>query len=183
MNPRRRSGRVVRFLLWGGLGAWALVLGIVYLTRDPRKVPEPGAQVLRAGDVGRSVGGADLALLAGDSMVAVLAATSECPACRIGVPAYRDLAARLKKEGVALRVIVGSDTVAARQFARLLPEPGSVVIDPRQKIFRSIGFVSVPSLYLVGSDGRVLKTWVPLSPDPRVVEVVAGEAMAAKTAK
>ncbi|HEX5727197.1 MAG TPA: hypothetical protein VFX98_17100 [Longimicrobiaceae bacterium] len=160
--------------MWGGLAAWALALGAFYVARPARAAPRPGERVLHAGLTGRSVSGAALALLPRDSVVAVLGATSECAACRVGIPAYREIAARLKEEGIALRVIVGSDSLAARQFSRLLPEPGAVVWDPRQKLFQRIGIRSVPSLLLVGRDGRLLKTWVPLSTDPRVAEEIAG---------
>ena len=180
MKRRSRADRVFRALLWGGLGAWALGLAAFYLTRAPRPAPRPGQQVLAPEMTGRSVRGGDLPLLPRDSVVAVLAATSECGACRLGLPQYRAIAERLKRDGVAFRVIVGSDSLAARQFSRFLPEPGAAVWDPRQKLLRELGVRSVPTLYLVGRDGRLVKSWVPLDADERMVEVIAGEARAAR---
>lgn len=180
MSPRKRSGRVFRLVLWGGLGAWALALAVFYVTRPLRAAVKPGEEVVSAGLSGRSTGGARLPILAGDSVVAILAATSECAACRTGVPAYRELVPRLKAQGIAVRVIVGSDSLPAHQFARLLPEPGTVVWDPGQKLFRTIGIRSIPSLFLVGRDGRLLKAWVPLPPDARVADLIAAEAKAAR---
>lgn len=180
MSPRKRSGRVLRRLLWGGLGLWALALAVFWLTRPATAAPEPGEQVLSAATMGRSVNGGRLALLPRDSAVVVLAATSECAACRVGVPAYREIAARLKEEGVAFRVVVGSDSLPARQFSRLLPDPGAVVWDPRQKLLRSLGIRSVPTLYVVGPSGRLQKRWAPLPSDPRVAELVVDAAHAAR---
>jgi hypothetical protein len=121
-----------------------------------------------------------LSLLPRDSAVAVLTVTSECVACRVGVPAYRDIATRLRSEGVALRVIVGSDSLAVRQFSQLLPEPGMVVWDPEQELFRGMGVRKVPSLHLVGRDGRLRKTWAPLTGSPGIVDSIAAEARAAR---
>jgi hypothetical protein len=42
MSPRKRSGRVLRVILWGGLGAWALALAVFYVVRSAGGVPEPG---------------------------------------------------------------------------------------------------------------------------------------------
>lgn len=180
MSPRKRSGRVVRLVIWGGLGLWALALVVVYFTRPVRAAARTGDQVLTADVTGPRVTGGALALLPRDSVVAVLAATSECAACRLGLPSYRDIAVRLREAGVAFRVIVASDSVAARQFSHLLPDPGAVVWDPREELFRRIGVRGVPSLYLVGRDGRLLRTWAPLSANPRAVEEIAMAARAAR---
>lgn len=180
MSPRRRSGRIARLILWGGLGLWALALAVFYVTRPARAAARPGDQVLTAAVTGRAIGGGELALLPRDSVVAVLAATSECAACRVGLPSYRDIAARLRSEGVAFRAIVASDSLAARQFSRLLPDPRATVWDPREELFGRIGVRGVPSLYLVGRDGRLVRAWAPLSPDPRVAEEIAAAARAAK---
>jgi hypothetical protein len=180
VSSRKRSGRVVRLVLWGGLGAWALALAVFYFARSGQAAARPGDQVLTAGLTGRRISGGELALLPRDSVVAVLAATSECAACRVGLPSYRDIALRLRSEGVAFRAIVASDSLAARQFARLLPDPRAAVWDPRKELFKRIGVRGVPSLYLVGRDGRLVKTWAPLSPDPRVVEEIARAARAAR---
>jgi thiol-disulfide isomerase/thioredoxin len=152
-----------------------LVLGVLYLSRSARAVPVGGERVLAVDAAGRSVDGGELRLLARDSAVAVLAASSECAACRVGVPAYREIAAKLKAEGVAFRAIVASDSLAARQFSRLLPEPGAVVWDPREDLLRSMGVRGVPSLYVLDREGRLLKAWAPLSGDPRIADVVAAE--------
>lgn len=173
VNPRKRSTRALRVLLWGGLGAWALWLGIFYVTRNVRRAPRAGEQILTRRLVASNLDGRGIPLLPGDSPVVVLAATSECAACRLGVPRYQEIARRLSAEGVAFRAIVGSDSVAARQFSRLLPEPGSVVWDPEQKLFRSLGMHVVPSLYLVGRDGRLLQSWTPLPSDDRMPEAIA----------
>ncbi len=173
MSPRKRPGRVVSRVMWTALGAWALALGVFAVVRGSRSLPRPGDTVLRAELAGRAVRGGELALLPRDSAVAVLAATSECAACRGGLPAYHALAERLRDEGVALRVIVGSDSLAAHQFARLLPDPAAVVWDPGQRLFRAVGLRTVPALVLVGSDGRLVRRWAPLPGTPRAVAEVA----------
>lgn len=128
----------------------------------------------------RTMAGGEVSLLPGDSAVALLAATAECAACRVGVPAYRDMAVRLKSQGVAFRVVVGSDSFAARQFSRLLPDPGVVTWDPQGKLLRRIGIRAVPTLYVVGRDGRLLRRWSPIPPDPQIAEVVASAPGAAR---
>lgn len=178
MSPRKRSGSVVRLVLLGGLGLWALALAVFWFTRPA--AAHPGDQVLTAGLTGRRVAGGQLALLPRDSVVAVLAATSECAACRLGLPSYHDLAVKLRSEGIAFRAIVASDSLAARQFSHLLPDPGAAVWDPRKELFERIGVLGVPSLYLVGPDGRLLKTWAPLSSDPKVAGEIAAAARAAR---
>lgn len=180
MSPRKRSERVLRLVVWGGLAVWAISLGAFYVTRSARAAPGVGDQVLEAGLMGRTMEGGEIPLLPHDSVVAVLAATSECAACRVGVPAYREIAARLKAEGVALRVVVGSDSLAARQYSLLLTDPGVVVWDPRKKLFRSMGVRNVPSLYLVGRDGRLLKMWAPTPTGPQAADMIAGEARAGR---
>ncbi|HEX6036821.1 hypothetical protein [Longimicrobium sp.] len=177
---KRRRGDLLRRLVWGGLGLWACVLGVMYLTRTARAAPVPGDRVLKPGVSIRGMDGREVALLPRDSAVAVLAATSECAACRVGVPAYREIAARLKAQGIAFRVIVGSDSAAARQFSLLLPDPGTVTWDPRGKLLRTIGIHAVPTLYVVGRDGRLLRSWSPVPPDPRIAEVVASAPGAAR---
>jgi thiol-disulfide isomerase/thioredoxin len=180
MSPRKRRSGVVRLIMWGGLGAWALALGVFYVTRTVQAAPQPGERMLDARKTARSVNGGELPLLARDSMVVVLAATSECAACRTGVPEYRELQTRLKAEGVAFRVIVGSDSLAARQFSRLLPDPGAVTWDPGQKLFRGMGVLHVPSLYLVAADGRLLKGWTPVSGEPFSADAIVAQARAAR---
>ena len=119
-------------------------------------------------------------MLPRDSAVALLAATSECAACRIGVPTYRKLAVQLKSQGMAFRVIVGSDSIPARQYSRLLPDPGVVTWDPRGKLLRRIGIRAVPTLYVVGRDGRLLRRWSPVPPDPPIAEAIASAPGAAR---
>jgi thiol-disulfide isomerase/thioredoxin len=166
--------------MWGALGAWACALGVMYVTRTARAAIAPGDTVAAPGPVVRTMAGAEVPLLPSDSVVAVLAATSECAACRTGVPAYREIAARLKEQGVAFRVIVGSDSGAARQFGSLLPDPGTVVLDPRGKLLRSIGIQAVPTMYVVGRDGRLLRRWSPVPPDPQIAEAIASVPGAAR---
>jgi hypothetical protein len=180
VSPRKRSGRVARLVLWGGLGLWALALAVFYVTRPARAAARPGDQMLTAAVTGHGVDGGELLLLPRDSVVAVLAATSECDACRVGLPSYRDIAARLRSEGVAFRVIVGSDSLAARQFSRLLPDPGAVVRDGDQTLFRKIGVRMVPSLYLVGRDGRLMQSWEPLRSEAGIAEVIVSAAREAR---
>jgi hypothetical protein len=177
---QRRPGGALRRILWSGLALWAVALAVVFVARRARSAPAPGDQLLAANAMGRRVDGQALSLLPADSVVAVLAATSECAACRVGVPAYREIASRLRESGVAFRVVVGSDSLAARQFSRLLGEPGAVVMDPGQKLLNGIGVRVVPSLYLVGRDGRLLHSWSPLTSDTATVTSIVGAARAAR---
>lgn len=181
-GPRGRLAGLLRPFVWGGLGAWALWLGFVFITRSARAAPQPGEHLDVAQVTGRTVSGAPVRLLAGDSAVAVLAATAECSACRLGLPAYREIAAVLRSEGVAFRTVVGSDSLATHRFARLLPAPEAVLWDPQQKLLRTLGVGGVPSLYVLDRDGRVLRTWAPLPGDERIAPVVAAEVRAARRA-
>ncbi len=180
-NPRKRPrGAVFSRLMWGALGLWACALGVMYVTRTARAALAPGDRVAEPGRAVRTMAGGQVPLLPRDSVVAVLAATSECAACRTGIPAYREMAVRLKAQGVAFRVIVGSDSAAARQFSRLLPDPGTVTWDPKGKLLRSMGIHAVPTMYVVGRDGRLLRSWSPVPPDPQIAEAIASAPGAAR---
>lgn len=152
----------------------------MYVARTARAVPVAGDVVLESGLTVRTMAGGEIPLLPRDSAVAVLAATAECAACRVGIPGYREMADRLKREGVAFRVVVGSDSSAARQYSRLLPDPGTVTWDPGGKLLRSIGIRAVPTLYLVGRDGRLLRRWSPIPSNPQIAEVIASVPGAAR---
>lgn len=93
-------------------------------------------------------------LIAVDTPTALLVLTAECSRCRIGVGGYhevRDVAAR---EGFAFRSLVASTPVAARQFALLLPGPGTVAVDADLVVLRALRGKPVPALVLVGGTGR-----------------------------
>jgi hypothetical protein len=80
---------------------------------------------------GRSATGeGDMRLLARDSSVAILITSAECDRGRVGIPAFRELERRLKRTGMAFRVVVKSRPLAARQYAGLLGMPGAVIGDP-----------------------------------------------------
>lgn len=167
MPPRsRRAGSWFRTIVWGALGMWAVALVVLFVGRSPRTaragelLVEPPLEVQR-------VGGGTVRLIAADSPTVIVAATSECAACRQGIPTYRALSGQLGAHGVAFRVLVGSDSLAARQFTRLLSDPSQVGWDPGQKLFRRLGVRSVPTVYLVAQDGRLLKTWAPFSINER----------------
>jgi hypothetical protein len=180
VTSRRRASNILRYVLWGALGLWAVGLGAFALTRQVRAAPRPGERMPEAGTTVHSTDGGSLPLLPHDSVVVLLAATSECAVCRTGIPAYREMSDRLTREGVAFRVIVGSELPVARQYSRLLPDPGTVVADPGQKLFRSMGVRVVPSLYLVGRGGLLRRAWAPLTAGPGVVDSIVSEARRAR---
>jgi hypothetical protein len=180
--PRNKYARALRPVLWGTLALWSVALGVFYVTRSARAAPVVGDRDLLEGLSGRTMAGRTLPLMPRDSAVAVLAATAECAACRVGIPNYREIALRLREQGVAFRVIMGSDSVQAAQFAKLIPQADAVLWDPDQKLFRKLGMHVVPTLYLVGRDGRVHRTWSPLPPSPRTPMEIAEEARTASGA-
>jgi hypothetical protein len=160
--PIRRRRSRARILVWGALGLWAVALAVFFVVRVPTPA-RAGQRLATPETTVRRMDGSLFRLIASDSPTVVLAATSECAACRQGVPTYREISDRLRSEGVAFRVLVGSDSLAARQFTFLLSDRSQVGWDPGQKMFRQLGVRSVPSMYLMSRDGRLMKSWVPFS--------------------
>ena len=126
----------------------------------------------------RTLGGRTIPLLPADSFVAVLVTTAECDQSRLAVPALTRLQTRLRAGGISIRTIIRSEDVAARQYARLLPEPEMAIGGAGQLAARSLRVSGVPSLLLLDRDGAVRGRWSPLSMHEADAEAVAAQVLA-----
>ena len=94
--------------------------------------------------------------------MAILITSAECDRGRVGIPVFRDLERALKRKGTAFRVVVKSRPLAARQYARLLGMPGSVIGDPSGMSLGRLNTDIVPSLVVLDRRGIVSLSLEPL---------------------
>lgn len=135
---------------------WAKITMLVVVTALLVSPLNLGSR-LSSVDVVPSVQGGSIPLFANDSAVVLLFTTAECPITRLHTQWYRDLSARLAREGIAFRAVVRSSPVAAGQFARLLGEP--VTIRDDGALSQRGGIQAVPTLRLYDAERKLRAEW------------------------
>ena len=81
---------------------------------------------------------------------------SWCRPCKTSFPAYARLHAAYATRGlVIVAVSVDEDPVAYAAFVKKLAPPFATVRDATQQLVRAVNVPTMPTSYLVGSDGKV----------------------------
>lgn len=157
-----------RPLLWM---VFAVLAALLFVTRVPGRLfltireTRPGDRITAPPSV-RSLAGLMIAPIAEESLTVVVVTTAECDNARLSLTSIAQLQPLMKSSGIAFRVVVRSDSRPARQYGRLLPDPLSVVVSDPARAFDAFRARSVPTLFLVGANGRVItRLPVPVDPD------------------
>ena len=108
-----------------------------------------------------------------------------CEPCKVSMPFYASLARQHEKEGfavVAISVDVHQDDV--ERFVRAEELPFQVLRDPDGTIPQKIGITTLPTMLLVGRDGKIafLHPGFEESDQPQISEAVDRALAAAQTA-
>jgi peroxiredoxin len=82
---------------------------------------------------------------------------TDCPTCRLAIP-YLNLLNRALGETPAILGISQDGEGPTRELIEQAPVEFAVALDPDLSITRLYDPVAVPTLFLVGSDGRIVKT-------------------------
>lgn len=93
---------------------------------------------------------------------------TDCPTCRLAVPYLNKLAERARVIGISQ-----DDDVATNAFVRQLATAFTVQRDPDFVLSRAFDLSFVPSLFLLGPDGRVLRSHFGF--DKSVLNEMAGQ--------
>lgn len=113
-----------------------------------------------------------IAPIAEESLTVVVVTTAECDKARFSLASIAQLQPLMRSSGIAFRVVVRSDPRPARQYGRLLSDPLSVVVSDPARAFNAFHARSVPTLFLVGANERVI-TRLPVPVDPHEVAGIA----------
>lgn len=121
----------------------------------------------------RSLAGPMIPPIAEESLTVVVITTAECDKARLSLTSIARLQFLMESGGIAFRVVVRSDPQPARQYGRLLPNSLSVVSGDPTHAFGALRARSVPTLFLVEPNERVV-TRLPVPVDPDEVAEIAG---------
>ena len=147
---------------WFALATWALVLIIVNLNaRGPSMWF--AASAAPALDVRPllTVEGEEIGLLAGDSTIAILVLTAECPICQLEAPSYHHVEESIRSSNAAFRVLIASNGTAARQLGARMSVRSPVLVDSMATHASALGVSKIPSFYVFGAGGDLIHSFSP----------------------
>jgi len=161
MGVRLPSSRA-KTMMWFGLASWALLLIIVNLNvRTPSTwltgSPAPFLDIRPL----LTVEGEERGLLAGDSTIAILVLTAECPICQLDAPSYHHIEESIRSSNAAFRVLIASNGAAARQLGALMSVRSPVLVDSMATHASALGVSKIPSFYVFGSGGNLIHSYSP----------------------
>ena len=168
-HPRRtakkNSDQQVLFLILGAAGLILVALALVMILRDDSdaKAANTGAASQTRADF--TLPGLDddvtLANYRGQYVLVNFWATW-CPPCQAEMPDLNAYHVTHQDEGFSvLAVNMGEDAATVTQFVRAFGITFPVALDLTGRVFDQYGGESLPTSFLIGPDGTVVKTWPP----------------------